>query len=162
MDDKKPKPEKEKEKVETKEEEKEKPNLEAEIERLNDQLKRSVADFQNLEKRTAEERRQWIKLANYDLLMQLLPAFDTLFLAEKYIEDDGLKFTVQSLKTTLENVGVKRIDTEKKPYDPQTMEVIETIEGQDGMVIEEVRPGFMLYERVLRPAGVKVGKKQSN
>lgn len=138
------------------------PDYNAEIELLEDQLKRSVADFQNLEKRTAEERRQWIKLANYDLLLQLLPAFDALFLAEKYIEDEGLKFTVQSIKSTFEGVGIKRIETEGKSYDPQTMEAIETVEGTEGQVIEEVRPGFMLYEKVLRPAGVKVGKKKDN
>lgn len=132
------------------------------VEELEDQLKRSVADFQNLEKRTAEERRQWIKLANYDLLLQLLPAFDALFLAEKYIEDEGLKFTVQSIKSTFEGVGVTKIETEGKSYDPQTMEAIETVEGKEGQVVEEVRPGFMLYEKVLRPAGVKVGKKKDN
>ena len=153
-------------KVKDKQDEKE--NVKAEnidkekIAQLEDQLKRSVADFQNLEKRTAEEKRQWIRLANYDLLMQLLPAFDALFMAEKYIEDEGLKFTVQSINSTFENVGVKRIETKDKSYDPQTMEAIETIEGPEGQVIEEVRPGFALYEKVLRPAGVKVGKKQSN
>jgi len=143
-----------------KEEKDKRENIEKKLLELEDQLKRSVADFQNLEKRVAEERKHLIKYANYELLSSLLPAFDSLFLAEKYIEDEGLKYTVKSVKDALENVGVQRIETEGKDFDASTMDCVETIEGNEGKVLEEVRPGFMLYDKVIRPASVKVGKRK--
>ncbi len=134
--------------------------LEQKISELDDQYKRAIADYRNLEKRVAEDRLEFIKFANKELLDRLLPAFDTLFLAEKYVQDDGLKLTIKSLSDALEQVGVKRVDTTGNKFDPQTMECVETVEGEEGKVTEEVRPGFMLADKTLRPALVKVGKEK--
>lgn len=125
---------------------------------LEDQLKRAVADYRNLEKRVEEERKELIKFANRELLLTLLPSFDMLFLAEKYVQDDGVKLTVKALSDTFANVGVIRVMTDGQSFDPQTMECVETVEGEDNKVIEEIRPGFLLYGKLLRPAVVKVGK----
>lgn len=134
--------------------------LEKKLLRTEDQLKRAVADYRNLEKRVTEEKKELIKFANKELLLSLLPALDTLFLADKYTEDQGIKLTVKSVIESLKHVGVEKIDTENKRYDPQTMECVETVEGKEDMIIEEAKPGFTLYGKLLSPALVKVGKKK--
>jgi len=130
------------------------------IAELEDQYMRAVADYQNLEKRVAQERLEFIKFANKELLERLLPSFDTLLLAEKYVQDDGLKLTIKTLYDALEQIGVKRVKTVGESFNPDTMECIETVESSEHsdqeIVVEEVRPGFTLHEKTLRPALVKV------
>ncbi len=133
-------------------------NLENQIAELSDNLKRALADYQNLERRVLNERSDLIKYANQELLKKLLPSFDNLYLAEKYIKDEGIKLTVQKLTESLEEVGVKRISVENNRFDPNSMECIEVVEGEKDVVVEEVMPGFMLFDKVIRPAQVKVGK----
>ncbi|HRN96018.1 MAG TPA: nucleotide exchange factor GrpE [Candidatus Levybacteria bacterium] len=133
-------------------------DLKTKVAELEDQYMRAVADYRNLEKRVAEERLEYIKFANRELLERLLPSFDTLFLAEKYVQDDGLKLTIKTLYDALDQVGVKRIETVGKSFNPDIMECIETVEGEADIVTEEVRPGFTLFEKTLRPSLVKVGK----
>ena len=137
-------------------------DLQLRVEELENNWKRAVADYRNLEKRVAEERVEFVKFANRELLERLLPAFDTLFLAEKYIQDDGLKLTVKSLYDALNQVGVERIETENKKFDAKLMDCVETVDGEEDKVIEEIRPGFALYDKVIRPALVKVGKKKGS
>lgn len=150
-DEKKPKKQKtEEEKIES---------LEAKVVELEDNWKRAVADYRNLEKRVAEERVEFVKFANKELMERLLPAFDTLFLAEKYVQDDGLKLTIKSLNDALEQVGVNRVKTLGEEFDAVTMECVETVDGEENKVVEEVRPGYTMFEKTIRPAMVKVGKK---
>ncbi len=137
--------------------------LEQRIAELEDQYKRAVADYRNLEKRVAEDRLEFIKFANKELLERLLPAFDTLFLAERYVQDDGLKLTIKSLADALEQVGVTRVQTVGNDFDPETMECVETVDGEEeNKVVEEIRPGFVLSGRTLRAALVKVGSTKQN
>ncbi len=124
---------------------------------LENQLKRAVADYRNLEKRMQEEKRETIKYANHELFLKMIPAFDTLFLAAKFTEDSGVKLTAKNLLNVLSEVGVEKIKTEGEKFNPEYMEAVDVVEGEDGMVIEEVRPGFILFEKLLRPAHVKVG-----
>jgi len=132
-------------------------DLENQIASLEDQLKRALADYQNLERRVLEERGHSIKYANEQLLKQLLPSFDNLYLAEKYLQDEGIKLTVQKLTESLEQVGVKRIAVDGK-FDPNKMEAVDVSDGEKDMVVEELRPGFVLFDKVIRPAQVRVGK----
>jgi molecular chaperone GrpE len=132
-------------------------SLQQKVTDAENQYLRAVADYRNLEKRVAEERLEYIKFANKEMLDRLLPSFDTLFLAEKYIQDDGLKLTIKTLYDAFDQIGVKRVDTVGKEFNPDIMECIETVDGQENTVIEEVRPGFTLFEKTLRPAMVKVG-----
>src|SRR3989344_3399937 len=85
----------------TQEEIKEKPADEAELEELKRkneelemQVKRVLADYQNLQKRTEGERGEIIKMANRELLLHLLPALDTLILAGKHVDDEGVKLSI--------------------------------------------------------------------
>jgi len=132
--------------------------LEEKITSLDDQFKRVVADYRNLEKRREEEKREFVQFANRDLLLRILPAFDTLIVAQKYIEDEGLRLSIKKLIESLRDVGVEKIEVEGKDFDPNFMECIETIEGEENKVVQELTPGFTLYGKTLRPARVKVGK----
>jgi molecular chaperone GrpE len=129
-----------------------------EFENLENQLKRALADYQNLEKRIAEEKSSWIRIANKDLLLRLLPGLDNLILAEKHTQDEGVKLSIKHFLDILENEGVKRIETVGQNFDPNLMEAIGTQNGENGKVLEEVRAGYLLHELVLRPAQVIVGK----
>lgn len=134
--------------------------LEARIAELEDQLKRAVADYRNLENRNREEKLEFIKFANKNLIESLLPAFDTLLLAEKYTEDHNLKITVKHILEVLKDAGVERVETVGNAYDPSVMEAVDVVEGKENEVIEETQPGFTLQGKVIRPARVKVGGKK--
>jgi molecular chaperone GrpE len=128
------------------------------IENLENQLKRAVADYQNLEKRIYSEKSEWIKAANKDLLLRLLPGLDSLILAEKHTQDEGVKVSVKHFLDILEEVGVKKIETENQDFDPNLMEAVGTTNGDENKVIEETRAGYKLFDLVLRPSQVIVGK----
>lgn len=145
------------EKEEQAEVETKKDNRDALIEELTDQLKRAVADYKNLERRFDEERRETIRYANKELIESLLPAFDALFLAGKYTEDQGVKLTIQRIVDILKENGIEKIPTENVEYNASSMECVEVVEGAEGKVIEELRPGFTINGKLIRPAQVKVG-----
>jgi len=134
--------------------------LKKKVEEFENKYKRVLADYQNLEKRVLVERKEWILKANKDLLLRLLPVLDTLILAEKNIKvgDEGLSLGIKQFQDLLKNENVERIETLGKNFDPNLMECIETVDGEEGIVIEEIRAGYMLYDKVLRAAQVKVGK----
>lgn len=129
----------------------------AKIAELDNQLKRAVADYRNLERRSYDERSEAVKFANKQLIEALLPAFDTLFLAEKYTTDESVKLTIGRILEVLQQNGIDKILVENVKYNPETMEVIELVPGEKDTVIEEVRPGFMIHGKLIRPAQVKVG-----
>lgn len=137
-----------------------------EIEQLKQKLadfennyKRALADYQNLEKRTRDDRRNWIALANKGLILRLLPILDTLVMAAKHVENQGLTLSIQQFLQALQDEGVKRIETKGKEFDPHKMEGIEIVEGEaEGKVLDEVRAGYEMDGKVIRPAQVKVGK----
>ncbi len=136
--------------------------LTEEKEDLEARWKRALADYQNLERRTSEIRREWILESNKDLIAKLLPVLDTLFLASRHLKDEGLRLSIQKFLDTLKDEGVERIETEGKTFDPNLMEATESIEGEKDKVVEEIRPGFILNDKVLRPAQVKVGSAKQN
>ena len=129
-----------------------------ELENLENQLKRALADYQNLEKRIHEEKSSWIKTANKELLLRLIPGLDSLILAEKHTQDEGVKISIKHFLDILEQEGVKQIETKGKDFDPNLMEAVSAIEGEDGKVLEELRAGYVLNGQTLRPAQVIVGK----
>jgi molecular chaperone GrpE len=133
-----------------------------EFKNLENQLKRALADYQNLEKRVLDEKSTWIKIANKDLLLKLLPGLDSLILAEKHTQDEGVKISIKHFLQTLEQIGVKKIETVGLSFNPEFMEAIATVEGEEGRVIEEVRTGYTLFDIILRPAQVVVGRQQGN
>ena len=133
-----------------------------EVQNLENLLKRALADYQNLEKRIANEKGEWIRIANKDLLLRLLPGLDSLILAKKHTQDEGVKISIKHFLDILEQVGVKKINTENADFDPNLMEALASIEGENGKVVEEARAGYTINGQVLRPAQVVVGSAKQN
>lgn len=133
--------------------------LKEKVEESEGKYKRALADYQNLQRRVQEDRIHWMQSANKDLLLRLLPVLDTLMLASKHIQDQGLTVSINQFLDTLKAEGVTKVETVGKDFDPQEMEAIAIEEGEDGKVLEEMRAGYLLHEKLLRAAHVKVGKK---
>lgn len=129
---------------------------------LENKYKRALADYQNLEKRVIEEKKEWVEIANKDLLLKILPVLDTLMLAQEHFKDQAVAISISQFIDILKQQGVKKIDTVGKKFDPVFMEVVEVKKGKEGIVLEELRPGYTLYEKVLRAAEVIVGRGDVN
>lgn len=146
------------------EEKKTEEELKKKIEDLDNKYKRALADYQNLEKRVAEERKEWILKANKDLLLHLLPVLDTLILAKKHVKvaDEGLSLSIKQFQDLLSAEGVEKIDVVGKQFDPNIMQCVETQEDEEGKVLDEIRTGYKYkYDgTILREALVRVGKKR--
>lgn len=140
------------------------------FENLENQLKRVLADYQNLEKRAILEKSEWIKLANKNLLLKLLPGLDSLMLAQKHTQDEGITLSINQILNAFSEEGVKKIETLGQDFDPKFMEAVSTIEvdpsagsGQgEGKVVQELKAGYTLFDMVLRPAQVVVGSVKQN
>ncbi len=135
--------------------------LEARLEETENKYKRAIADYQNLQKRSLEDRSEWIRSANKDLLLRILTVFDTLILAFTHLEDKNIKVSIDHFLDVLKSEGVTRVETVGKDFDPAMMEAITTVEGKEGKVVNEIRAGFLLHEKLLRAAQVTVGAAKS-
>lgn len=132
----------------------------SQLEECELKYRRALADYQNLQKRVGEERGEWIRSANKDLLLRLLPVLDTLMLAANHLEDQGLTVSINQFLDTLKAEGVTKIETVGKEFDPHSMECVTTEEGEENNVLKELRAGYMLSDKVLRPAQVIVGRSE--
>ena len=122
---------------------------------------RALADYQNLEKRSMEEKAEIRKFAAEVVVMRLLPVIDTLSKAKAHLQDPGLDLAIKEFDTALAELGVKKLDVVGKPFNPHEMECIEVVAGEDNIVVEEALPGYKLHEKIIRVAQVKVGKPAS-
>ena len=140
--------------------------LEEKIQELEKEKQYSTAEIVNLRQRYARERNTLVKFSGMNLASKILLVLDNLEKAisiednesDKFIE--GVNMTLKSLRSTLENEGVQKIDARDKLFDPSFMEaiaVIPTPEGKEpGSVVEIVEEGYMFHDRVLRPVKVIV------
>lgn len=131
------------------------------VEENEGKYKRALADYHNLQKRVNEEKGEWIRSANKELLLRLLPILDTLMLVENHIKDQGITVSIQQFLDILKNEGVTRIKTVGEEFDPYTMECVTIEAGEDNKVLEELRAGYLMNEKVIRAAQVKVGRKEN-
>jgi molecular chaperone GrpE len=127
------------------------------IEELENNWKRALADYRNLEKRVAEERDIFLAFANSMLLLRLLPVLDNLEALSKHMDDEGLKMTIKDFKRVLSEEGIKEIEVEGKKFDAEKMEAIDHVDGPKDEVVEVLQKGYLMKDKVLRPARVKVG-----
>ncbi len=127
---------------------------------------RSQADFINYKRRTEQERQDFNRFANANLILSLLPVLDDLERAlsstphaksAKHSWVEGVRLVEQKFRTTLEAQGLKPIKALGEPFDPNFHEALRQDKGQEGIVIEEFQKGYMMYDRLLRPAKVVVG-----
>lgn len=136
--------------------------LKKEIEDWKSKYLRALADYQNLEKRVVEQRQDIVRYAAEKIIQELLSVLDTLEKAEKHLNDSGLSLGVKNFRTVLEVNELKKIDVLGKKFDPLEMECIEVVGDSKGDdVIEELRNGYKLGDKVIRVAQVKVGKKKT-
>jgi molecular chaperone GrpE len=137
-----------------------------------DRLLRVSADFDNYKKRAARERQEGIRYANESLLEKLAPLLDNLDMALAATNNpqgstiDALKAGVSMIQSQLRNVlaeaGLEEIDATGQPFDPNWHEAVAqqpSTEVPDGHVLQQIRKGFKLKDRLIRPATVVVAKK---
>ena len=133
--------------------------LETKIVSLENNWKRAVADYKNLEKRTAEEKTNYMHFTKSQVIKEFLPFFDNLERLEDHTNDEGLKLVIKDLKNTLKNMGVEEVDALGKDFDHNTMEAMELKKGEKNKVLEIYQKGYLLNGNLLRPAKVVVGQE---
>lgn len=125
---------------------------------LEDRLKRSLADYANLEKRIESQRQLFVTLATTAIVTRMIEVLDDLNLSYNHLQDQGLKIAIDKFFSVLKSEGVEEIVTADQEFDPQTMECTEIIEGKNNYVVSVKKPGYKLNGHVIRPAQVAVGK----
>jgi len=145
------------------------PDLQAEVEKYRDAALRAAADLENYRKRMTREKEEAIRFANTSLLERLLPILDNFELgldaarsepAAKGIVD-GFSMVHRQLGDFLQASGLQPVDAVAQPFDPKFHEAIghENDPSQpDGVILRQMRRGYRLADRLVRPASVIVNK----
>lgn len=127
---------------------------------LEDQLKRALADYQNLERRVNEERTLLSQLTSALLIEKFLPVLDNLKSAQNHLKDEGLALVVRQFEDILTSEGVEEIKAEGAEFDPNLHEAAEVVEGgNDNVIVKVIANGYKINDKVIRPARVTVSKK---
>jgi molecular chaperone GrpE len=142
--------------------------LEADLAQLNATYRRLAADFENYKRRKGQEGEELARYGAAALLQALLPALDNLDRATSHIPADaadglseGLRLTVKQLEEALASQGIRRIASVGEPFDPRLHNAVLTVpaEGaQPGTVVAVLAPGYLIHDRVVRPAQVSVAE----
>jgi molecular chaperone GrpE len=138
--------------------------MKAERDRLLDRLARLQAEFENARKRAERERAEFREFATGSVAEQFLPVLDNLELALKSTGSvaqlrSGVSLIVKQMEEVLEKMQVKAVPTVGEAFDPRFHEALGTVERDDlpdQHVAEEIRRGYKIRERLLRPALVRV------
>jgi len=138
--------------------------LKAERDQLFDRLARLQAEFENARKREAKERTEFRDFAVANAVEQFLPALDNFQLALKAKGGaeqlrTGVELILKQMEEALRGLNVQAVETVGTTFDPKVHEALEMVERSDvpdHQVLEEVRRGYKIRERLLRPALVRV------
>ena len=148
--------------------------LREEIKTLKEEKIRVLAEMENLRKRFEREKIDSIKYGSVNFAKDILSPGDNLERALSAINDeeehsqsiknliDGLLMVKKELSTALEKHGVTKIDSLNKKFDPNLHQAMMEVENNDldeGVVVQEIQTGYMMHDRLLRPAMVGVSKK---
>ena len=151
-------------------------NLEKKIEELNDKLLRSLAENQNLRKIHEKEREDLIKYSSSSFAREILNLADNLERAFGLFKDNpkfksdefkdtmlGIELIEKELVNSFDKNGIKSFESVGKKFDPNFHQALNEVESEqeDGMVINEIQKGYMLNDRLLRPALVSISKKKA-
>ncbi len=133
---------------------------------------RSQAEMENMRKRWQREKEDWVKFSNESLIKDILPALDSLEKAISHCavsnEDcldalqQGVELTLKGLKDALTRAGLEAIEAKGEAFDPnyhQAVSEMEDEQAEPGTVLTELQKGYLLNQRLLRPAMVVVNKK---
>jgi molecular chaperone GrpE len=152
-------------------------NLEKKIEELNDKLLRSLAENQNLRKIHEKEREDLIKYSSSSFAREILNLADNLERAFVLFKDNpkfkseefkdtmlGIELIERELINSFDKNGIKSFESVGKKFDPNFHQALNEVESEqeDGIVINEIQKGYMLNDRLLRPALVSISKKKTN
>lgn len=137
-------------------------------------LLRTAADFENFKKRAARERQEVALSATASLIHKLLPVLDHLEMAQNAAQNarvpqsattalqDGIAMIQQQLKDILAETGLEEVDANGQVFDPMVHEAVsqlETSDAPEGHVVQQIRKGYKMRNRLLRPATVVVAKR---
>ncbi|MBI4115119.1 MAG: nucleotide exchange factor GrpE [Candidatus Omnitrophica bacterium] len=132
-----------------------------ELEELRDKFLRSAADYENAKKRLAKERDEFIKFSQEKLIRDILPILDNFERALAHSDTSnpivaGVQLTWKQLLDVLKAHGLKRLSVEGGVFDPHRHEAVDQVEekGPEGVIVQEITAGYLLQERVIRPAKV--------
>ncbi len=148
------------------------PKTETELEKSKKQSeeylnnwKRERADFINYKKDEAKRMMEFVKFGNESLILELVEVLDDLYLAADEVKNSGLDQVLKKFQDLLKKYGVERIQTDG-PFNPELHEAVaiggdpvKSPEGDNGASkLEEIRAGYTMYGRVIRPSRVKIIK----
>lgn len=142
--------------------------LRAELEQVRAQYQRAMADYQNLERRSREERQEVGRFAAADAIRSFLPVLDDLDRAIEHatVDDagadeaqwvEGVRLVAQKFRGVLGQHGVQEIDALGHPFDPNQHEAVGSAPGPEGQIVHLLQRGYIMKDRVIRPAMVMVG-----
>ncbi len=144
--------------------------LQEEAEKAKDQYLRTLADLENTRKRLHREKEEFARYATESVVRELLPIVDSLDHALVAVDKQsdpqavikGVHLIYRQLLGVLAKEGVKRIPTVGELFDPNHHEAVAHVDATDGQkdnqIVEEVQVGYMMNDRLIRPAMVKVAK----
>lgn len=129
---------------------------------------RSTADFINLKRRVEEEKKEWARIANATLVINLLPVLDDLERAVDNVDAklaglnwvQGVEAIYRKFRNVFEHMGVEEIPAEGQVFDPVKHEAVGEQPGDEGRVLHVAQKGYLLGGKVIRPAMVIVGNGQ--
>lgn len=134
-----------------------------------EQYLRTLADMENLRKRTQRDKEELAKFANENILREILPVIDNLERAVDHAEQaetndglfEGVQMTLTQFSQLLTKFGVESVDAIGQPFDPayhQAMGQLESDEHPVNTVVQQMQKGYQLNNRLLRPAFVMLAK----
>jgi len=151
--------------------------LEGKVEELNDKLLRSLAENQNLRKIHDKEKEDLIKYSSSSFAREVLNIVDNLERAFNLFKDNpefnndkfkdikvGVELIEKELTNSFERNGIKLIESVGKKFDPNYHQALNEVESdkESGIIVNEIQKGYMLYDRLLRPAMVSISKKKND
>ena len=158
-------------------EEEEITDLEEEIADLKDKLLRTLADMENLRRRSQKDREDALKYSSANFARDMLSVADNLRRAIESIPEEadpdgsalvgfieGIALTEKELLSTLERHGIEKIDPMGEKFDPQFHEAmfeIPAVDAESGTVLQVMEVGYVIHDRLLRPAKVGIAKAGS-
>lgn len=162
-----------KEKVHEKKEHKQKiEELEKKVQELEDSLLRKVAEFENYKRRTENDQLNLLKYAAESFIVKILPIYDDLGRSLNHIDDgnqdslkEGLKLVYDKFTKTLDEQGVKKLETKGKEFDVEFHEALMQQPSKDvpaNTVVEEIEPGYIYKDKVIRHAKVIVSQEMDD
>lgn len=146
--------------------------LSDDLQKMTEVAQRALADLANFKRRTEENQKHIIQFANLELMREIIPFVDNFKRALNHLPSDaneectnwieGVKQIFKQLNEALSRKGLSEIKCSGEKFDPYIHEAVLQGPGEKDTVAEEMETGYMLNEKVIRPAKVKVGNGEES